>query len=1639
MIDISTNTVVATIPASSGNFSNDGVAVHPSGSRVYVTHNGTGNAVSIVNTATNTRTGAITVTADPLGIAINPAGTLAYVTHNLGTTVTVLDTIGNTIVTTITVAANPTGVAITPDGARAYVTHSPGNTVTVISTATNTILTTVGVGTNPFGIAVNPAGTRVYVTHTNTGDVRIIDTASNTVVGTVTGGNTPYGVAVSPDGSKVYQSDSGANTVRVINTGTNTVTATINVGLSPQGIAVTADGSRVLAVNNASNDVSVIDTGSNTVIATVPVGSSPRAFGLFIGGPASVPGAPIIGAATPGNGQATISFAAPASDGGSPITGYTATCTPGPVVGSGTGSPITVTGLGNGITYTCSVAAANAVGPGPSSGTVNVTPGVPAISIAGTTAFPNTAVGNSSGVQAITITNTGTATLSLNGITHTGPGLYPDTTGGPAPNMLHWCGFGSAATGAPLAGSPINIPPAGSCTLNLVFAPNLTGALPASITINSNAPTSPTTISLTGTGLAPNASITPPSILFGNAPVSLGVNQISTFNNPSAVPYTITSLSIAGLGFTVAPTGASPCTVGAVVNGGSSCEFTVTFTPTGTGSTNGTTTVGFQPFGAGPTYSATQSTNGNGFTPPFSVAPPSVAFGNVPVGNTVTQNFTFTNDSNTTAFPSTYTITSFSTTGLGFSAVGSGATPCAVSLTLAPGTSCGVTFTLVPAAVGSTNGTTIIGFLAGLGANPPYSASLGGNGNGIAVAPIITSGAPPAATVGVPYSFTFTASGTPTLTWSVATGTLPAGLALSAPGVLSGTPTAAGSSSFTVLVSNGTPPDATQGVTLNVAPAPAPAVTITGSGAFPNTVEGATSAVQAITIQNTGTANLDISAIQVSPVGMFFDTTAGLPPNAAHYCNFGSLASGAAQTGAPQTLIPGQSCTINMVFRPTSISSFNHSVSFTSNASGSPHNVALTGNGIAPAITLSPNLAFGNQEEGTTSVPQVVTLTNTSPVSITLTSALSVSPAGQFNVTPAGATPCTNGLVVPSLGSCTVNVTFAPAAISSFNFGLNASFLVVTSNLNVSSNLTGNGVAPAVSVGPNLNFGNVITGTNSAPQTVTFTNASAGAVTLTGAITASPPGQFAITPSGATPCTSGLLVPALSSCTVSVVFSPTIQSSFNYTLIAPFQVVTSNLSATSSLAGNGVSATGPYAYIANRTDNTVSVIDTPTNSVVATIPVGVNPYGVAVNPAGSRVYVSNQNASSVSVIDAASNTVVATVPVGINPLGLAVTPGGNRVYAAVAVSNAVYVIDGASNSVLTTIPVGGSPIGVAINPAGTLAYVANASSNNVSVIDTGSNAVIATVPVGTGPFGVAINPAGTFAYVANQNSGNVSVIDTASNIVVATVVTGFTPYTVAINAAGTRVFLANNANVSVIDTATNTVTTNIAVGASPRGVAFNPAGTFAYVANMSSNNVSVIDTSSNTVVATVAVGAGPLPLGQFIVPAAVSLMPVTITSPAPGGGSVAVAYSHSYSAVGTAPYNWSVLFGALPPGLALNPLTGVLSGTPTAAGVYAFSVQATNGASPVAFQNASVTIGAASAPIFSPSASSFTFASQSIASTSTAQTLTITNSGTAVMSILSPTISGPFALSGNACTGLAPAGTCSMAFTFTPVAAGAAS
>src|SRR5207249_1388432 len=121
--------------------------------------------------------------------------------------------------------------------------------------------------------------------------------------------------------------------------------------------------------------------------------------------------------------------------------------------------------------------------------------------------------------------------------------------------------------------------------------------------------------------------------------------------------------------------------------------------------------------------------------------------------------------------------------------------------------------------------------------------------------------------------------------------------------------------------------------------------------------------------------------------------------------------------------------------------------------------------------------------------------------------------------------------------------------------------------------------------------------------------------------------------------------------------------------------------------------------VANNSSNSVSVIDTATNTVIATVGM-FHPIVVAITPDGIRAYVTNSSASfgSVSVVDTASNIVIATIGIGPNAQSVAITRDGTRAYATSSGANSVFVIDTATNTVTATVAVGSNPVGVAITP-----------------------------------------------------------------------------------------------------------------------------------------------------------------------------------------------------------------------------------------------------------------------------------------------------------------------------------------------------
>lgn len=309
---------------------------------------------------------------------------------------------------------------------------------------------------------------------------------------------------------------------------------------------------------------------------------------------------------------------------------------------------------------------------------------------------------------------------------------------------------------------------------------------------------------------------------------------------------------------------------------------------------------------------------------------------------------------------------------------------------------------------------------------------------------------------------------------------------------------------------------------------------------------------------------------------------------------------------------------------------------------------------------------------------------------------------------------------------------------------------------------------------------------------------------------------------------------------------------------------------------------GGFAYISNRYSNDVSVINTSTNIIVATIPVGIEPIGVCTSPDGSKAYVTNLISSSVSVINTATYTVVATIGVGGNPIGIASSPDGSKVYVANSASQSVSVINTVTNTVSATFAAGINPSGLDLSPDGSVLYISNNhGSGNVTAVNTTTNLIITTIGVGDLALGIDASPDGSKVYVANSQSNTVSVINTSTNTVIATIPVSSAPIGVVVSPDNSRVYVSNTiGNVAVINTTTNTVLTSITTGLNGGlfGISISPDGSRVYVANRYvGNNVAVIDAVTNSVMTTIAVGSGPHSFGNFITGPTCSGTPVTFT------------------------------------------------------------------------------------------------------------------------------------------------------------------
>ncbi len=283
------------------------------------------------------------------------------------------------------------------------------------------------------------------------------------------------------------------------------------------------------------------------------------------------------------------------------------------------------------------------------------------------------------------------------------------------------------------------------------------------------------------------------------------------------------------------------------------------------------------------------------------------------------------------------------------------------------------------------------------------------------------------------------------------------------------------------------------------------------------------------------------------------------------------------------------------------------------------------------------------------------------------------------------------------------------------------------------------------------------------------------------------------------------------------------------------------------LAAAHIVSAAPFAYIANTGTRNVSIIDTATNGITATVALPddnadtslhPNAYGITVGASGQYVYVGLKDTNEVAVLDAGTNAVVKRITLGADiPGGLAVNAAETRLYVTSTMSNTLIVIDISSGArEVGRVSLHGdslsNPEGVVLNAAGTKAYVANSTKDSIAVVATDetnnvyTRSSIIAAGAGSYPMGLALSSDGTKLYFASMN-GNAGVVDIFTNYVISRSAILDATKEVPPNsstATGTATFMFNPAKTTITVALNTTGLTNVTAAKILSGTATQNGG-----------------------------------------------------------------------------------------------------------------------------------------------------------------------------------------------------------------------
>ena len=902
----------------------------------------------------------------------------------------------------------------------------------------------------------------------------------------------------------------------------------------------------------------------------------------------------------------------------------------------------------------------------------------------------NVVVGQTSAIETVTLKNNQTTSVTISSVAVTAGTPY-------AISSTSTCLNPTLAAGA-------------SCTIGLTLSPTTTGAQPASeLTISTNAPNSPLTVTLTGKGIAP-AQILPTGLSFGNEIVGItsAAKTITLTNNESSV-LTITEAIFNGP-FVLDTSAVTTCPItGGTVSGtlaaNSSCVIGIDFKPTAPGYINSGQITVIDNATDSPQIATLAGTG----TLSVSFSPSSVGFGNVV--------------ENTTSAAKSVTVTNNQGVNLDFTSISApapyaivaGTTTCVVGTPVLPGKSCSINLTFTPTSSGAAPASALA--LADDAPLSPQTVNLTGTGiTPVTLNPTGLSFGTTVLNIATVRSLTLTNNQASSLTIGSITG-LPAAYTQNSvansctPGLvvpsggncvisLSLTPTVVGAQPGTISVNDNAPGSPQTFTVSSFAVVPLKVSPLSLS--FTGQSIGTTSAPQTITLTNQESTPLAITSATITGANNSDFTITSTT------CPF-----------SPATIAVGGQCTLSVTFTPSGTGARSATLNI-----NDPTPIPLTGMGNAP-VTVLPGLLTFTAPVGTTSGYQTVTIKNASASSVQF-NVLQLSGPFIQTSTSCGTLPFT----LAGGASCAVTLSFDPLVGGVGDGQLQVYDTAPTSPQVI--NLTGNGTYPLTISPTSLSFSGQLVGSISLAKTVVLTNHENKSET------------FALTPAGDflahSNCPTGI-INANSTCNLLVEFNPSATGTRSGSV-----TVTDSASGGSPLVlattGSGT-ATNPAAAIA--------VISPGAGSAGTTVNVVITGNGWTHFNASSTIQVLDLNGTGYPA------DIVATIP---NPS----TTTPNTINAQFVISGGAGVVYGA-RYVKVNSPQGGgvveaAPLGSAFTIADptnahTITTVAPANANqgqslNVDLTATGTHFVqgvtYANFGDGVTVNTLAIDPSGLIAH-----------------------------------------------------------------------------------------------------------------------------------------------------------------------------------------------------------------------------------------------------------------------------------------------------